>query len=452
MFPLQKFLDYIDQNALLRPDDKVLLTVSGGRDSVLLVHLFKLAGYDCGIAHCNFNLRGDESQRDEAFVSRLAASLDMPFHVKHFDTKGYAEQHQVSTQMAARTLRYAWFEEIKVRENYDVIAVAHHQTDAVETLLLNLTRGTGIAGLHGILPKRGALIRPLLCLSRAEIDEVMEKEQLDYVEDSSNRADHYARNKIRLHVLPQLKAINPNLEQTFEQNIQKFSETEMVLQQVVSTLRSSLLKTHQNLVTLSLAEIKALKPRQLLLFELLKPYHFLDPVVRDILSSLDKQSGVSFYSPSHRATIDRGDLLISPIETPAEPGLDIHPQDEVVVFGEQQLLISHSHDLRFEKVRHKAFVDGDKLMYPLVLRSWQEGDRFIPLGMTVFKKLSDYFIDEKVPLPLKAHIPILVNGNGEIIWVGGKRADNRYKVSAGSKKVTIFELKSATIEYERNGQ
>ncbi|MEJ5963967.1 tRNA lysidine(34) synthetase TilS [Pedobacter immunditicola] len=447
MFPLQKFRDYIDQNSLLRADQKVLLTVSGGRDSVLLVHLFKLAGYSCGIAHCNFNLRGDESQRDEAFVRMLAATMDMPFYVKHFDTKAYAEEQKISTQMAARTLRYDWFEETRVQENYDFIAVAHHQTDAIETILLNLTRGTGIAGLHGILPKRGFLIRPMLCLSRTEIDEVIEKEHLDFVEDSSNRADHYARNKIRLHVLPQLKAINPNLEQTFEQNIEKFSETEMVLQQVVNTLRSSICKTHQHLTTLSLAEIKALKPQQLLLFELLRPFNFQDPVVRDILSSLDKQSGVSFYSHSHRATIDRGELLISPVETAADQyDLAVHPHDETVVFGKQQLLISHTDNLNFEKVTHKAFVDGDKLMYPLILRCWQDGDRFMPLGMAVFKKLSDYFIDEKVPLPLKAHIPILVNGNGEIIWVVGMRADNRYKVSAGSKKVTIFELKSATIE------
>jgi len=447
MFPLQKFRDYITENSLLCPGHKVLLTVSGGRDSVLLVHLFKLAGYACGIAHCNFNLRGDESQRDEEFVKMLAATMDMPFYVKHFDTKAYAEEHQISTQMAARTLRYTWFEEVKVQENYDFIAVAHHQTDAIETILLNLTRGTGIAGLHGILPKRGSLIRPLLCLSRAEIDEVIKKEHLDFVEDSSNRADHYARNRIRLHVLPQLKAINPNLEQTFEQNIQKFSETEMVLQQVVSTLRSSICKTQHNLTTLSLAEIKALKPRQLLLFELLKPFNFQDPVVKDILSSLDKQSGVSFYSHSHRATIDRGELLVSPLEpSAAQLDLAIHPQDEVVVFGARQLLISHSNHLSFEKVKHKAYIDGDKLRYPLVLRSWQEGDRFVPLGMSVSKKLSDYFIDEKVPLPLKAHIPILVNGNGEIIWIAGMRADNRYKVSASSKKVTIFELKSATSE------
>ncbi|WP_432713454.1 tRNA lysidine(34) synthetase TilS, partial [Pedobacter sp.] len=230
MFPLQKFQEYISENALLQPGDKVLLTVSGGRDSVLLVHLFKLAGYSCGIAHCNFNLRAEESEADEAFVKKLAATMDMPFYVKHFDTKAFAAQHHLSTQMAARTLRYEWFEQLRLEQHYAYIAVAHHQSDAIETVLLNLTRGTGIAGLHGIQPKRGLLIRPLLCFSREEIDEVVNTMHMDYVEDSSNKADKYARNKIRLHVIPQLKAINPNLEHTFAQNIQKFKETEMVLQ------------------------------------------------------------------------------------------------------------------------------------------------------------------------------------------------------------------------------
>jgi len=447
MFPLQKFQDYIAENSLLRPDHKVLLTVSGGKDSVLLVHLFKLSGYTCGIAHCNFNLRGDESQRDEAFVKLLAAKMEMPFFVKHFNTKSYAETHKISTQMAARTLRYNWFEELRQGENYDLIAVAHHQTDVIETVLLNLTRGTGISGLHGILPKRGLLIRPLLCLSRAEIDEVVDKAHLDFVEDSSNRADKYARNKIRLHVVPQLKTINPNLEQTFEQNIQRFSETEMVLQQVVRQLREQICKTREEVMQLPLRDIKALMPQQLLLYELLKPYHFLDPVVRDILQSLDKQSGVSFYSVSHRATINREQLLITPVvQAGVFESQEIHPSDKQIRFGDQKISVCAGTDTGFEKVTHKAFLDADKLVYPLVLRTWRGGDRFMPLGMSVFKKLSDFFIDEKVPLPLKERIPILVNGNGEIMWVAGMRTDNRYKVSSATKKVTIFELKSATIE------
>ena len=446
MFPLQKFQDYISENALLSAGHKVLLTVSGGRDSVLLVHLFKLVGYNCGIAHCNFNLRGEESHRDEMFVKMLAATMGMPFYVKHFDTKSYAATHKVSTQMAARTLRYDWFEEVRQQEQYDFIAVAHHQSDAIETVLLNLTRGTGIAGLHGIRPKVNFLIRPLLSLTRSEIDEAIDSEKLDFVEDSSNLADKYARNKIRLQVIPQLKAINPNLERTFEQNIQRFSETEMVLEEVVSKLRLQICKTDGNITQLSLTEMRALVPGQLLLYELLKPYQFQYPVIRDILASLEKQSGVSFYSSTHRATIDRHNLLISPLAAKdILPIETIHPQDAFKTFGQQQLTITHTTDLGFEKVAHKAFIDSGKLIYPLILRTWQEGDRFMPLGMSVFKKLSDYYIDEKASLPLKDQIPVLVNGNGEMVWIVGMRADNRYKVSSATKKVTIFELKSATI-------
>lgn len=442
MFPLQRFQDYIHQNSLLTAAHKVLLTVSGGKDSVLLVHLFKLAGLHFGIAHCNFNLRGEEAQRDENFVKSLAEKMEVPFHVTHFETKAYAQKHKISTQMAARTLRYDWFAQIRVAENYDLIAVAHHQSDAIETILLNLTRGTGIAGLHGILPKREFLIRPLLFLSRAEIDEVIRQEHLDFVEDSSNQSDKYARNKIRLHVIPQLKAINPNLEQTFEHNIQRFKETEQVLQQVVGQLREEMCKTQENFTLIALARIKTLKPQKLLLYELLKPYHFQEPVVEDILQSLDKQSGVSFYSATHRATIDRAQLMVSILPSAVESeGQSIHPEDSVVDMGEQQLTISHSDTWVLEKEVKKAFVDSEKLIYPLLLRKRQEGDRFRPLGMNQFKKLSDYFIDQKVALPLKDQVPVLVNGNGEIVWIVGMRADNRYKVTADTKKVTIFELK-----------
>jgi tRNA(Ile)-lysidine synthase len=444
MFPLQKFQDFIIQNSLFHAEDRVLLAVSGGRDSVLLVHLFKQAGLKFGIAHCNFNLREGEAQRDEDFVRDLAGAMEVPYHVIHFDTKAYANQQQVSTQMAARTLRYAWFEKLCQEENYDRIAVAHHQNDAIETVMLNLVRGTGIAGLHGILPKRGRLIRPLLFLSRAEIDEVIEKEQLAYVEDGSNASDKYARNKIRLQVMPALQAINPKLEQTFEHNMQRFRETEMVLNQVVESYRTTMLHTQGAMNTIGLADIKRLQPQQLLLFELLKPFHFQEPVVKDILKSLDKQSGVSFYSHSHRATIDRDQLLITEIDATVKSRQHVIGKgDSVINLGHQQLSLRHSSSLAIDKDPQKAFVDADKLVFPLVLRFRQDGDRFIPLGMTTYKKLSDYLIDAKVPLPLKDQVPVLENGNGEIVWIAGMRADNRYKVTGTTKKVAIFELKSA---------
>ena len=444
MFPLQKFQEFIIQNSLLTADDRVLLTVSGGRDSVLLVHLFKQAGLRFGIAHCNFNLREGEAQRDEDFVRKLAAEMDVAFHVAHFDTKTYAAQQQVSTQMAARTLRYAWFETLRQAEHYDLIAVAHHQNDAIETVLLNLVRGTGIAGLHGILPKRDRLIRPLLFLSRAEIDEIIESEQLAYVEDGSNASDKYARNKIRLQVLPVLQSLNPKLEKTFEHNMQRFRETEMVLHEVVEGYRNKMVHTAGTITSIALADIKALQPQQLLLFELLKPFHFQEPVVKDILLSLEKQSGVSFYSPGYRATIDREQLLITANDTTTSVRRQtITADDSLVNLEKQQLSLCHTDVLDFDQNLNKAYIDAEKLVYPLVLRFRQDGDRFIPLGMKTFKKLSDFLIDAKVPLPLKDQVPVLENGNGEIVWIAGMRTDNRYKVTTTTKKVTIFELKSA---------
>ena len=444
MFPLQKFKEFIIQNSLLDADDRVLLAVSGGRDSVLLVHLFKQAGIKFGIAHCNFNLREGEAQRDEDFVRELAAAMNVTFHVTHFDTRAFAVQQQVSTQMAARTLRYTWFEKIRQEEQYDLIAVAHHQNDAIETVLLNLVRGTGIAGLHGILPKREMLIRPLLFLSRAEIDDIIEMEQLDYVEDGSNASAKYARNKIRLQVMPALQAINPNLEQTFEHNMQRFRETEMVLNQVVESWRKKICHTQGAITTIALADIKSLQPQQLLLFELLKPFHFQEPVVKDILLSLDKQSGVSFYSTSHRATVNREQLLITGLDTKNLPRQhQIKDGDKFINLGQQQLSLRHSTNLAYDTDPQKAFIDAEKLVYPLLLRFRQDGDRFIPLGMSSFKKLSDFLIDAKVPLPHKELVPVLENGNGEIVWIVGMRTDNRYKVTRTTKKVAIFELKSA---------
>ncbi|WP_442590087.1 tRNA lysidine(34) synthetase TilS [Pedobacter sp. AW31-3R] len=443
MLPLQSFQDYIHEHSLFDKENRILLTVSGGKDSVVMAHLFKQAGYQFGIAHCNFGLRAEESQRDERFVSSLAASLEAAFYVTHFQTKAYAATEKISTQMAARELRYRWFEELRIAEGYDVIAVAHHQGDVMETLLLNLTRGTGIAGLHGILPKKEKIVRPLLFLSRSGIDQVIREEQLDFVEDSSNGSTHYARNKIRLGVIPLLREINPNLEHTFEQNIARFSDTELVLQQVVSSVRKDICDQRPDGVYLSLDKVKNLNPQRLLLFEVLKDYNFTPKVVEEVLSSLSKQAGTTFYSASHRLTIDRDALMITGIMDMYQdkPLKMVHPADSSVIFDGHHIDISYSDVVFYEKDRARAFVDVEKLIFPLVFRGWQEGDKFMPLGMKSHKKLSDFFIDEKVPLPQKENIPLLVNGNGDIVWVAGLRQDNRYKVTATTKKVVIFEQK-----------
>ncbi|RZL50658.1 MAG: tRNA lysidine(34) synthetase TilS [Pedobacter sp.] len=441
MLPLQQFKDYIKKNALFNSHQKILLGVSGGKDSVLMAQLFKLCNYNFSIAHCNFNLRADEAQRDERFVRLLANTLMVPFYVVHFDTKAHATEHQISTQMAARDLRYEWFEKIRQENGYDFVAVAHHQSDSIETLLLNLTRGTGISGMHGILPKRDKLIRPMLFLSRLQIDELVENSNISFVEDSSNETAKYARNKIRLNVIPQLREINPNLEETFAQNIIRFAETEAVLQQVIEQKRVDILRQVGDDIFLAIEKIKSLEPQKLILFELLKSYHFSNTLVDEILASLNKQSGTSFYSHTHRATINRDDLILSALQTISEKAHRfLHPQDESTVIDGQQISLFYSDSNLVENNALKAFVPVEELIFPLVIRFRQEGDRFMPLGMKNFKKLSDFFIDHKVPLPQKDKIPLVVNGNGEIIWVAGLRQDNRYKVNATTKKVAIFEL------------
>ncbi|MFA6275660.1 MAG: tRNA lysidine(34) synthetase TilS [Pedobacter sp.] len=441
MLPLQQFTNYIKKNALFSNQDKILLAVSGGKDSALMAQLFKLAGFQFSIAHCNFNLRGDESQRDEAFVKLLATNLEVPFHVIHFDAKVYANEHQLSIQMAARDLRYQWFETIRQENDYSFIALAHHQNDSIETLLLNLTRGTGISGMHGILPKRDKLLRPLLFLSRQEIDKLVKENDIDFVEDSSNESTKYARNKIRLTVIPQLREINPNLEHTFSQNINRFAETEEVLQGVITQTRKEIVREVDGVAYFPIEKINALRPQKLLFFELLKPYHFTDKVVDEILESLNKQSGTSFYSHTHRATINRNDVMISTLpKEQAHKNQFIHPKDQRILVENQQILISYTTSNGVEDNRNKAFIDANKLIFPLVIRFKQDGDRFMPLGMKQFKKLSDFLIDSKVPLPQKGKIPLIINGNGEIIWVAGLRQDNRYKVNATTKKVAIFEL------------
>lgn len=447
MLPLQNFKDYISRHSLFNVKDKILLAVSGGKDSVLMAHLFKLSGFEFGIAHCNFNLRGSESQRDEDFVVMLAEKMGVPCYVTHFKTKEFAATHKVSTQMAARTLRYEWFEELRGREQYEVIALAQHQDDAIETVLLNLTRGTGIAGLHGILPKRDRLIRPLLFLSSAEIAGLIAKQDIDFVEDSSNKSTNYARNKIRLNVIPHLKEINPNLDETFQHNIQRFADTELVLQQTVAKLKAEILKEEQGKFYLSIKKIKALNPQRLLLFELLRPFGFTESVIAELLQGLDKQSGTSFFSISHRMVIDRQELIIDSIADRdiENKNVIIHSHDQEVNFLGSQILITTSEDVHFEKSSKKAFVDTNKLIFPLVLRSWQAGDKFKPIGMSRSKKLSDFFIDEKVPLSDKDLIPVLVNGNGELIWIAGWRQDNRYKLTEATKNVTIFELRHLHI-------
>jgi tRNA(Ile)-lysidine synthase len=441
MLATEKFTQFIQQNALFNREERVLLALSGGKDSVLMAHLYKAAGYRFGLAHANFGLRAAESDADEQFCEALAKQLDVPFYTTRFQTQAYAQAEQVSIQMAARELRYQWLEHLRQSEGYHYVAVAHHQNDSVETILLNLVRGTGVSGLHGILPKRDFLIRPLLYLSRVEVDALVAEESLAYREDSSNQSVKYARNKIRHEVVPVLKELNPSLEHTFEQNARRMAELEELLHQRVAELREQLFETAvDGTVRIALAPLKTLHPQKTLLFELFKPYGFTESVLADLCASWDGQVGKVFQSATHELLLDRdclylhNFLLASPQVTTAQSN-----QTELS-WNKQHYTLQNIDIAEFvlEKTNQKAQLDADLLVYPLVLRSWQVGDTYQPLGMKGQKKLSDLFIEHKIPRNQKENTLVLQNGNGDIVWVAGMRIHERYKVDSNTKKVLIL--------------
>jgi tRNA(Ile)-lysidine synthase len=441
MLPDKKFTDFIDQNGLFEPNGTLLAAVSGGMDSVLMVQLLKSSGYKFAIAHCNFQLRGAEADADQQFCKALAQQHNVPFHSINFDTQHYATNNKISIQMAARDLRYSWFEQLKQQHNYTAIALAHHQNDSIETILLNLVRGTGIAGMHGILPKNGSLVRPLLFLTREEIEKLIRQNNYSYVEDSSNASVKYARNKIRHEVIPKLQELNPNLESTFENNLKHFRDLETLLELRLAELRKELLIYQGYDIHLQLDVVKALNPKRLLLFKLLQEFGFNETAVDDLISALNKHSGKVFEAANFKLILDRDRLIIT-----QKSNLQVEPvvmadTDHSINYGNYKLTVLHDDTPLIIKDNPLAVsVDADKLVYPLTVRAWQQSDVFYPLGMKTRKKLSDFFIGLKIPLHEKSKIPLLINGNGQIIWISGHRLDDRYKVSKNTKKVTIFEL------------
>jgi tRNA(Ile)-lysidine synthase len=442
---LRRFKQFVTSRALFSAGDRILIAVSGGVDSVVLCRLMHDAEYEFGIAHCNFMLRGKESDADEEFVESLAARFNVPFFVKHFETKKIAREQGLSVQMAARKLRYDWFEELRQNEGFRFVATAHHLNDQAETFFINLLRGTGLAGLHGILPLQGNLIRPLLFATRDEISEFAHFQHLEWREDSSNANTKYLRNQIRLELMPVLEKLDPGFVTNLEGTIQRLRGIESVYKQKIEEGRLDLVE-HNNVTDRILINyLEEFEPIETWLFELLRPYGFSESVTREIAQSLEGTESKVFYSLSHRVVRDRDYLVIEDLEKIPE-STDCEFLVHNTVNG---IETSAPVPITFRCEKAQGFVlpdkqstgcfDFDKLQFPLILRHWREGDWMVPLGMKGRKKLSDIFIDQKLTQSEKTNIWILCSGN-DIVWLSGLRTDSRFSITTRTKNILLAEM------------
>lgn len=436
---IDRFSSFLHKNKLLSIDQEVLLAVSGGVDSVVLLHLMSKAGVKFSIAHCNFQLRGNDSDGDEALVATLAKKFDAPFYHKHFETKKYAEEHGISTQMAARDLRYAWFQALIDENNFSKLATAHHASDQVETIIFNLTKGTGISGLSGIPIINGHIIRPLLFASKEEIQNYAMTNSLTWREDSSNESTDYHRNHLRHKVIPELKKINPGLESTMLRNSKRFVAIDQFLEAEARKVCASSLTQQQTSTFLDLKWISSYSNPEVILEKVLKPYKFTFFQVEDMLKGASLRSGATFVSEAYELVLDRERLVITPLKTQESIDISIAESEIKVKNNDIQLILSHhlKDGFNIPTESNIACLDLDKVQFPLTLRNWKEGERFYPLGMQSQKKLSDFMIDEKIPLNLKRSVLILESENN-IMWVVGFRIDNRYKITKDTQRVLMI--------------
>jgi len=432
----QKLKSFLNEHHLFTPDSKVLLTVSGGVDSMVMMRLFHRLGMNCSVAHCNFQLRGEESDGDEIFVREKAKDLNFPVFVTRFETMEYADENQLSVQMAARELRYTWFEKLAKVHHFNCIAVAHNRDDSMETFFINLGRGSGISGLTGIRAASGNIIRPLLFASRVEILEYAEKNVIKFREDSSNSSDKYLRNYIRHQVIPAFEEIFPKFRDTISHNIEKLTDANEIFQYAIRSIASTILSSNDKHVQISISSLLAAPAPKTVLFEMLRPYGFTSVLVDEIFHSLLGISGKKFFNGMYTVVKDRDYLIVS-------KNHDVNPSkyyiEEGITYISEPLELEfqsfdRTPDFCIEKDNKLALLDFDKLSFPLIIRKWQQGDYFVPLGMKGMKKISDFFIDQKFSLTSKQNTWILTSGD-QIVWIAGHRIDNRFKVTDETKRI-----------------
>lgn len=441
METLKKVRQFIDSNQLLIDNDRILVGVSGGADSVVLLHILLKLGFECVVAHCNFHLRGEESMRDELFVEKLAEKYKLIYKKTDFDTVRFAKSNKISIEMAAREMRYAWFKKLAPENKCQTIATAHHTDDSIETLLLNMIRGTGLKGLTGIEPRNGDIVRPVLCCTRSEIEQYAQKNKLEYITDSTNLANEYSRNKIRNLILPMMADINPSVKQSLAENISRFRGSWKIYSEKIAEIEAHITFNKENQTFVDIDKLKSQSDPKTILFEILQKYQFNSDVISNIFEALDKSSGKRYYSDTHRLLKDREHLIVDEIEpnNTLEFSIDESTKSISIPINLSLNKKARNEDFIISKKSDIIHIDADKIKFPLTLRKWKKGDSFHPFGMKESKKLSDFFINEKINRNQKENIWLLVSDN-KIVWIIGLRMDERFRITEKTKNILEISL------------
>ena len=434
---LKQFQLYINRYNLLAEGDRLILALSGGIDSMVLADLLLKSKVEFVVAHCNFHLRGEESDGDEKFVREYAEKNGVQCYVKHFDTEQYSAEQGISIEMAARDLRYAWFEELRQQLGYDKIAVAHHADDQAETFFINMLRGAGLRGLKGMQPQNGVVIRPMLWASREQIHQYAVENQITWREDHTNAETIYLRNKIRNQLLPVFDELHPEARQGLYKSLEHLSSENELYRELLKEKLSKIIINDGNTQRLPYSAFRIPHSAFQLLFEWLRQYNFNTDQCHFIFEAMQTGIGNKYYSPTHQLVIGRNELQLSEIKSVSDEEIRIEVGEEKILspiylrFSQ----VERTSDFIIDKSPNVAQLDAEKIQFPLTLRHWRHGDRFHPLGMKGSKLLSDFFVDQKFTEAQKSNVFLLASAENEILWVVGHRIDDQFKVTSETKSV-----------------
>ncbi|MFT3738219.1 MAG: tRNA lysidine(34) synthetase TilS [Breznakibacter sp.] len=438
MLTIERIRVFLMSGCQVAPTDKLLVGVSGGADSMALLHALLEMGMTVEAAHVNYRLRGVESDGDETLVVDYCRQKGVRLHQIGFDTHEVARSQKKSIEMAARELRYGWFSKLMDDRGLSAVAVGHHLNDSIETFFINLIRGTGIHGVTGIKPRHGRVVRPFLRFTRGEVQDYCHRHHIPWRTDSSNLGDDYLRNRIRHHLIPVFESLHPAFLQTMGQNMGRLAQAESFLADTIAQLKPDIMAEVDGTTLIPVKLLKDHPYKELMLFELLNGKGFSPAQINDIVEALDGIAGKQFFSPAYRLVRDRDNLVLLPIEGESridEVGYVENGQqlfDGGVKLAFRQLTVTDGFE--FSRDPFCVHIDADKIDFPLAVRKWRQGDVFVPLGMTGFKKLSDFFIDNKLNLVEKERVWLLFSGE-EVVWVIGRRLDNRFKITSKTKKI-----------------